>query len=92
MGGGGDNQKKRRQIKKLIARLTREVKEHLQDENTSVINKFVWKLKMLLWTSLYLSKFLGKTGVLHLTEVRVRVVAYIEQQSVQQWDAISVLK
>lgn len=47
-GGGGDNQKKRRQIKKLIARLTREVKEHLQDENTSVINKFVWKLKMLL--------------------------------------------
>lgn len=48
MGGGGDNQKKRRQIKKLIARLTREVKEHLQDENTSVINKFVWKIKMLL--------------------------------------------
>lgn len=50
MGGGGgrNNQKKRRQIKKLIARLTREVKEHLQDENTSVINKFVWKLKMLL--------------------------------------------
>lgn len=45
---GGDNQKKRRQIKKLIARLTREVKEHLQDENTSVINKFVWKIKMLL--------------------------------------------
>lgn len=47
-GGGRNNQKKRRQIKKLIARLTREVKEHLQDENTSVINKFVWKLKMLL--------------------------------------------